>query len=950
VIGVSGYNGAFSSGNYVLRLKVTPPPTLPACPALTGLAPTLASPSTLPASLPASTTALFLVDRQRLAGLYGVDRMNALVNSADFATVRGQVNGQVLQIDGSAAVRSAYAAWDANPCSVDAANAVVTAINGVVAGYRASLPNLKYVILVGSDQVAPSWRDTDLSALSPEIDNAQELAFTTDGLTKGNSTYASSALNTVLTDGAYGNFSRVPFLGHDLPLAQISVSRLVETPEEIAGQFTQYLAATGQLNITSALTTGDDFFVDGAQDASTAIGRQFGLSTTSNDSLFPSPSQWTRGDLLSHFFSKTGGVPSLGALYAHYNHWLSQPAKLSSPPQPSDFPTSADVTSGAQLLFTIGCHGGFSLPDTVGGPIAGDDVKRQLDWAQAYSRARTAVYVANTGFGYGDTKTVDLSERLMRNFAQNLNIGSTTIGEQWVRALHDYYKTAGAYDVVDAKVMEEANMYGLPFYGFGGAHQAARPVAPQLTPTSVGGLQTAPMPALAAHIVRHDLTDGSNTTLFYDTSQLDGTTNAGGISAGTLSVIYRPLQPQLSRDVTVPGLAAHGAFITSLDTSTIEHVKPVKPFPVVFDPNERPVSDYPNIFFPAGLVTVNRDVLFGQEKDTAVVNMGRFRPNEGADDGTEQVVNSIGLDIGYSNSSDVTPPQITQVGAVKTAPGVFNAFLRVTDDSGSLHRVAVLYNTGASAWKVKELTNAGGGLWTGTINETVDQIVLDGEAQDGAGNTGFSFNKAVNFQSVPDTGGPSLLISQPLPSGTFTLNQQVQATFDCSDPGGVKSCTGKTDNGPPIQSGGLLDTSKPGPHTFTVTGTDLSGNTVSRSATFTVFFGFTGFSPPVNSPPVLNTDNAGRTIPVKWSLTNAAGQAYANLNAVQAISSKQIRCPSAATDPISGDVPVGLSGLKVTGGSFNLNWSTDKSWAGTCRRLFIHLSDGTTPYADFQFK
>ena len=82
----------------------------------------------------------------------------------------------------------------------------------------------------------------------------------------------------------------------------------------------------------------------------------------------------------------------------------------------------------------------------------------------------------------------------------------------------------------------------------------------------------------------------------------------------------------------------------------------------------------------------------------------------------------------------------------------------------------------------------------------------------------------------------------------------------------------------------------------------------------------------------------------------SAGQAYANLNAVQGIASRQIRCPSATTDPISGDVPVGLSGLKVTGGSFNLNWSTDKSWAGTCRRLFIHLSDGTTPYADFQFK
>ena len=123
----------------------------------------------------------------------------------------------------------------------------------------------------------PSWRLSDLTSLSPEVDNAQELAFTTANLTKGNSTYASSALNTVLTDGAYGNFRRVPFLGHDLPLAQVSVSRVVETPEDIMGQFGQYVAASGQLNVSSTLTTGDDFFVDGARDASAALGSQFGL-------------------------------------------------------------------------------------------------------------------------------------------------------------------------------------------------------------------------------------------------------------------------------------------------------------------------------------------------------------------------------------------------------------------------------------------------------------------------------------------------------------------------------------------------------------------------------------------------------------------------------------------------------------------------------------------------
>jgi hypothetical protein len=950
VIGVSGYNGAFSDDNYVLRVKVTPPPTLPACPAITGLG--TATAGTLPsvASVPATTQTLFLVDRQRLAGMYSAARADAmLASTGPLAAVaaRPEVKGVVLPIDGSASVRSAYAAWDANPCSVDAANSVVTAINGVVATYRANLPNLKYVVLLGDDQALPSWRQADLSSLSPEIDNAQELAFTTAGLTKGNSTYASSALNTVLTDGAYGAFQRVTFLGHDLPLAQVSVSRLVETPEEIAGQFTQYLAANGQLNVHSALTTGDDFFVDGAQDASSALATQFpGLSSAT---LFPPTDLWTRQNLLDDFFNKTGGVPDVGALYAHYNQWLAQPASFPSPPTVADFPTTGDVTSRAQLLFTIGCHSGLNVPDTVGGPIAPADLPRQLDWAQAYSRARTAVYVANTGFGYGDTKTVDLSERLMRGFARNLNTGGT-IGEQWVRALHSYFSTAGLYDVVDEKVMVEANMYGLPFYGFSGTPQNV-PTPPTPPATHVdNGLTTATLPAITAHVTAHDA--GNGESLFFDGAQPDGTT-AGGITSGTLSIIYRPIQPQLSRDVTVPGTVAHGAFITSLSTSTIEGVKPVQPFPVVFSGDEKPVNDYPDIFFPAGLVNVNRDVVFGKERDTAILNMGRFRPTAGSDTGTEQVVNSIGLDIGYSNASDGLAPQIDQVGAVKTGPGTFSAFVHATDDSGSLHRVAVLYNAGGAAWQVLSLTNTSDDLWTGTIttSPTVDSIQLDAEAQDNAGNVGFSFNKAVNFQSVAqDSGGPDITISNPLPGAVFELHQIVKTNFDCSDPGGIASCRGRSDRGIWFRFGSVLDTLIPGPHTFTVTATDLSGNVTTKTVPYVVVFDFSGFQPPVNGPPTLNVEQAGKTIPVKWTLRDFFGLKWPFLSNVQSISSKAIRCPSATTDPVDGEVPIGLSGLKITGGDFQFNWSTDKRWAGTCRRLFVHFSDGTTPFADFRFK
>ena len=295
---------------------------------------------------------------------------------------------------------------------------------------------------------------------------------------------------------------------------------------------------------------------------------------------------------------------------------------------------------------------------------------------------------------------------------------------------------------------------------------------------------------ISANVTGHSVSGGR--TLFYDSAHPDGSTDTSTpgtpLSFGTLSAFYRPAQPTVSRDVTVPGTVAHGAWIRSLNTSTTTpDVKPVKPFPLVFSKDELPATDYANIYFPANLVAVNRDGSFGQEHDTAVVNLGKFFPNESPADttkGTELTVNSIGLDIGYSGSNDVTPPLITQVGAVKTGGTTFTAFVRVSDASG-LARVAVFYTTGAHDWIRQPLTNAGGGLWTATFDAGVNSIRLDAEAQDAVGNVGYSFNKAVNFQSAVDTTAPSLLASQPLTGDTYTLNQQVKTSFDCSDLGGT---------------------------------------------------------------------------------------------------------------------------------------------------------------------
>ena len=43
---------------------------------------------------------------------------------------------------------------------------------------------------------------------------------------------------------------------------------------------------------------------------------------------------------------------------------------------------------------------------------------RLLDWPQAFADQGAGVYVANTGYGYGDTEIVAYSEKLMALFAE----------------------------------------------------------------------------------------------------------------------------------------------------------------------------------------------------------------------------------------------------------------------------------------------------------------------------------------------------------------------------------------------------------------------------------------------------------------------------------------------------------------------------------------------------
>ena len=125
---------------------------------------------------------------------------------------------------------------------------------------------------------------------------------------------------------------------------------------------------------------------------------------------------------------------------------------------------------------------------------------------------------------------------------------------------------------------------------------------------------------------------------------------------------------------------------------------------------------------------------------------------------------------------------------------------------------------------------------------------------------------------------------------------------------------------------------------------DRAGNAGGASVTYAVHYVFAGFAAPVDNPPIVNGIKAGQSVPVKFGL---GGDHGLDVLLGGAASSAAIPCSAgAAVDPM--EVSVLAPGASVFGydpltGLYQFNWKTDKSWAGSCRRLLVRLDDGSCP-------
>ncbi|HMQ32291.1 MAG TPA: ExeM/NucH family extracellular endonuclease [Chloroflexaceae bacterium] len=141
----------------------------------------------------------------------------------------------------------------------------------------------------------------------------------------------------------------------------------------------------------------------------------------------------------------------------------------------------------------------------------------------------------------------------------------------------------------------------------------------------------------------------------------------------------------------------------------------------------------------------------------------------------------------------------------------------------------------------------------------------------------------------------------------------------------------------------------PATRTVAVRVTDELGLSATATTSVNVVYNFSGFFAPIANLPVVNTVNAGRAIPVKFSLGGDQGLAIFKPDYPQA---RGIACDGSPSDEVDVTVSAGGSSLQYDPATdtYTYVWKTERTWAGSCRQLVVKLNDGTEHVANFRFR
>ena len=573
-----------------------------------------------------------------------------------------------------------------------------------------------------------------------------------------------------------------------LYLPTAAVGRLIQSPDQGAGAvedaLTRFVAADGNINATAGLSTGYSFLASGAELVSANLAKAgLSMSDLINDS-------WTTPQLETALSGSS--APAVGSINAHFDYSRALPADDESSGSQADLFTTAAVSGdgaayAGRLLFSMGCHAGLDI-NTL--EVAASGIPATPDWATTFADVG-ALWIANTGFGYGDSSDVAYSAALMADFAGDLG-GPLTIGQALAQAKQQYAAGNTLLSPYDLKSVMESTLYGLPMYTLNGTSgsSASAPAGPGTGPVTGPVIGTDPITGLTEAPVSASLSvggaagqlseqSGAAGTSYY---QVNGQVNGANAASGsTLTTEFRPIEPLETLDITEPsstspgqlGLIAHGALIDALSSQDIKGFTPAISQPEVDTATATAVPD--TAAFPGSLQRVATYEDFTgngslpSERQELDLVAGQFIPGLSTPgEGTQRLYKNIGAEVFYSSpssplASDFAPPTIQTSSAVVSSGNTdFVASVVPGASSAPVKRVLVLYTseTDPGVWTPLDLALSNGNTWSGAAPNPGDAAVqYFVEAVDAAGNVANSNNNGSDFGSSNATASVSAALS-----------------------------------------------------------------------------------------------------------------------------------------------------------------------------------------------
>ncbi len=659
---------------------------------------------------PDAVRTLILFPKSRMAQRYGDTQVQALGNLMRLFADDKRIRGVIIDPESYSSVANAYADWDARPLDVAAANRIAEAIkNEIILPAREKYPQLRYLLLVGNDTILPFYRLHDptraTERLYHQLDPQTPIG-------------AAQTQNFFLSDDYYASLEPPQPNGPVIYAPDLAMGRLVETPNEI--QATLYRFLIDIPTEGGGLVTAYSFMTDAG------VLEQRLLSSRARKSSALIGEDWD-ADALRSLLARDDW--RLLALNQHATHWSL------GAPKGTERLQGADLASMDTLPFSLAvspaCQAGLNVPD---GWHAQD---HPLDLPQSLARAGGA-FAGNTGFGWGVRGELGYSERLTALVIDKLlSQSDRTVGEAVRLAKRHYLRTMGDPDGIDAKVVQEFTLYGIP--------QARPPLQAQASATSRTSIPQVIHVAEAEGLQSQDHTHRPQITWKTAKDARGATMRYAYVGSEETGMWLKSGRPVLPMDASVTldlpeGREVHGVLFHSGVYSDVNQVLPFVPWAendVVGRESGEGYAFYEWTPTKLGSSTRMDAATYGWPVVAAQTHLDVVR-----------VYSSITTRAYIASSDDWTAPKIHDVASeAHGAEAIIRA--RVTDDEG-MHRVWVTYTLdrtgGRGRWRSEPMEKGQGDLWEATVAMTVP-IRYMVQAVDEAGNVTVADNGGLYFRA-----------------------------------------------------------------------------------------------------------------------------------------------------------------------------------------------------------